>query len=80
MPEPAAELTIEQKLRNLKRTISKYKRGRPTPTPEVVVDVTKAIHELSDHLITLNRRIEKLERNQKEWTTRGWVGRESSAT
>jgi hypothetical protein len=79
-PEPQAHLTTEQKLTNLKESLNKYRAGRPALSTEVVTDMAKAVHELSDHLIALNRRLENLEENQKQWSTRGWIGPEGADT
>lgn len=80
VPEPNAEPTIEQELTRIKGTLNQYKTGHPTPTQEVVVDLTKAIHDMSDHVIALDRRLKKLEEDQPEWTTRGWIGPEGTNT
>jgi len=79
-PEHHANQTTEQKLQNLKETLRKYRTGRTTPTAEVVTDLADAIHELGDHLSTLNRRLENMEETQKQWSTRGWIGPEGADT
>lgn len=78
MQGPNAAPTIEQELKKIKGTLSKYKTGHPTLTPEVIIDLTKAIHDLSDHVIALDRRLKKLEEDQPQWTTRGWIGPEGT--
>lgn len=78
MSESRGELTIEQRLQGLKETLSRYKKGHPIPTPEVVTDLARAIHELGDHLSELNRRLEKLEQDKEQWTTKGWIDPGSS--
>lgn len=73
MTEPRREPTVEEELQRLKGTLDKYTEGHTNPTPEVVADLTKAIHQLDDHIIELHRRLETVEASQEEWTTRGWT-------
>lgn len=42
------------------------------PRPELLRDLTTAIHRIGDHLEAINRRLERLEETRKEWTTHGW--------
>lgn len=35
-------------------------------------ELTKAIRTIGDQLVTLHRRLARLEENQSEWTTHGW--------
>lgn len=76
--EPHAEPTIAREARRIKETLDKYMAGRTAATEEVVTDLANAIHDLSDHLTTLDRRLKKLEEDQPEWTTRGWIGPEGT--
>lgn len=64
---------IENRIRELKETLEKYTTGKEHPMPAAVADLTKAIHEIGDHLIDLHRRIEKIEETHPDWTTRGWT-------
>jgi len=61
MTEPRSKPTVEQELRNLRDTLERYTKGHTNPTPKVAADLTKGIHELGDHMIALNRRLQKLE-------------------
>ena len=72
MTEPRSKATIEQELRHLREKLETYTEGHTNPTPAVLADLTKGIHELGDHVIALHRRLEKLEADKPEWTTRGW--------
>jgi len=72
MAQAGDRKAVEQKLQELKASIGKYLAGEAHPTSEVAADLTKAIHDLSDHLVDLSHRIEKLEDTHEEWTTRGW--------
>ena len=72
MPEPRNTSTIEQRIRDLKEKLDTYLKGPANPTPEVLADLARGVHELGDHLIALHRRVEKLEENTPQWTTRGW--------
>ncbi len=63
---------IEGELEKLKASIEKYTTGKSEPTPTALADVTKAVHDLSDHLGTLARHIQAIEDSHPEWTTHGW--------
>jgi hypothetical protein len=64
---------IEEAVADLKTSTARYASGKASPSTEVVADLTRAIHDLSDHLVDLHRRIKKIEDSQDEWTTRGWL-------
>jgi hypothetical protein len=70
--QPTKAGAIEDELEKLKASIEKYSTGHTQPTPEVVADLTKAIHDLSNHVETLGRRMEAIEDSHPEWTTHGW--------
>jgi len=72
MGEPARSPSIEQDLRRLKETLQTYTKGHTNPTPEVLADLAKGVHELGDHVVALHHRLEKLEADMPQWTTRGW--------
>lgn len=65
--------SVEQEIEALKLSIEKHLAGQSHLSSEVAADLTKAIQDLSDHLMSLHRRIEKIEEAQDEWTTRGWM-------
>lgn len=73
VPEAKDKRTIEGALNDLKASMAKYTSGKTQPTPEVLADLTRAIHDISDHLVDLHRRVERVEESQEEWTTRGWL-------
>lgn len=73
MSEVNDQRNIEEAVGALKASTGKYASGQAQPSPEVVADLTKAIHDLSDHLVDLHRRIKKIEESHDEWTTRGWL-------
>jgi hypothetical protein len=64
---------IEDQLASLKASIEKYATGHAQPTPTVVADLTKAIHDLSDQVESLLRRVQGIEDSHDEWTTHGWA-------
>ena len=63
---------IEGELEKLKESIEKYTTGKSELTPTALADVTKAVHDLSDHVATLARHIQAIEDTHPEWTTHGW--------
>lgn len=69
---PSSEPSLEEALGRLKASIAKHAEAGATPTHEAVADLTKAVRELSDHLVTLGGRIDRLEKSAPEWTIRGW--------
>jgi len=72
MTEPPSTPSVAQELGHLKEKLETYTKGHTNPTPEAFADLAKGVHELSDHVIALHRRLEKLEANTPQWTTRGW--------
>jgi len=72
MSEPPDSPRIEQELRHLKEKLETYTKGHTNPTPAVLADLAKGFDRLGDHVIALHRRLEKLEANTPQWTTRGW--------
>ncbi len=72
MAEEPGKRSVEQELRDLAHTLDKYASGEVQLTEEVVTDLSKAVRGISDHLVDLHRRVEKLEEDTPEWTTRGW--------
>ena len=70
--EPPERRTVEQEIRDLTSSLDKYVSGDAHLSSEVVTDLGKAIHDIGDHLVDFHRRIEKLEEDKPEWTTRGW--------
>jgi chromosome segregation ATPase len=63
---------VEDKIKQLKMSLEKYRTGETHLSAEIAADLTKAIHDLSDQLIDLHRRIATIEDSRDEWTTRGW--------
>jgi hypothetical protein len=63
----------EARARELKSTLDKYLTGEAEMTRDVAADLTRAVHEIADHLVDLHRRLEKIEESVPEWTTRGWM-------
>ena len=63
---------VEQEIHDLKKSLEKYASGEVHLSSEVVSDLGKAMHDIGDHLVDFHRRIEKLEEDNPEWTTRGW--------
>lgn len=72
MEEPPETRTVEQEIRDLVRSLDKHISSDVQLSSEVVADLGKAIHGIGDHLVDFHRRIEKLEEDKPEWTTRGW--------
>ena len=72
MAESPEKRSVEQELRALMRSLDKYVSGNAPLSSEVVTDLGKAIHGIGDHVVDLHQRIERLEEDKPEWTTRGW--------
>ncbi|HXX90966.1 MAG TPA: hypothetical protein VEI83_12180 [Acidimicrobiales bacterium] len=72
MAQPGDQRSVEHDIHDLKESLSEYAGGDAHPSSKVVADLTKAIHDIGDHLVALHQRIERLEETNKEWTTRGW--------
>ena len=65
--------SLEDRIRQMKRSLDKYITGEAELTSAVAADLTKAVHEIADHLVDLHHRFEKVEETLPEWTTRGWM-------
>jgi hypothetical protein len=63
---------IKGDLEKLKASIEKYASGKAEPTPTALADLTRAVHDLSDHVATLAHHIQAIEDSHPEWTTQGW--------
>ena len=61
MAQPGDKRSVEHEIEDLKASIEKYLKGAALPTSEVVSHLTKAIHDLSDLLGDLGRRIDTIE-------------------
>jgi hypothetical protein len=73
MPAPGDRPKPEDRISELKASIDKYVSGAEEPTGEALADVAKALHELADHVVELDRRFERVETSLPEWTTEGWM-------
>jgi hypothetical protein len=67
------EFGLEADMNKLKVAVDKYLSEAPEAYSEVAADLTRAIHQLSDSIVNLHRRMEKIENDHEEWTTRGWL-------
>ena len=72
MPEVGGHPNAEGRISELKASIAKYLSAAEEPTAEALADVTRAIHELADHVVDLQKRFERAEESLPEWTTHGW--------
>jgi len=61
------------RISELKASLDKYLTGAEKPTAEALAEVTKAVHELADHIVDIHKRFERVEDSLPEWTTRGWM-------
>ena len=73
MPESQNRSGLDHDVEELKASIDKYLHGTADVGSDAAADLTKAIHELSDHVVRLHRRVESIEASQEEWTTHGWM-------
>ena len=64
---------IEERIRELKVTLERYATGGEPATPAAVADLSRAVHEMGDHVMDLHRRLEAIEKTLPEWTTQGWT-------
>ncbi len=64
---------IEQRIKELRASLAKYETGTAQLDAEAMADLTKAVHDIGDHLMELSGRIDRIEDTQEEWTTRGWI-------
>jgi hypothetical protein len=72
MPGPGDHPNAEERIGELKASLDKYLSGAEQPTAEALAEVTKAVHDLADHVADLQRRFERVEGSLPEWTTEGW--------
>jgi ubiquinone biosynthesis protein UbiJ len=72
MAQASGRRGVEHEIEQLKASIARYRTEETHLSSEVVADLTKAIHDLSDQLVNLHRRMETIEDTRDEWTTRGW--------
>jgi len=72
MQHPKAQQSIEHDIHALAQSLDKYASDGAHVIPELVPDLTRAVHGIGDHLVALHRRLERLEAAENEWTTRGW--------
>ena len=63
---------LERRIKELRTSLAKYETGALQLDPEAMADLTKAVHDIGDHLMELSERIDRIEDNREEWTTRGW--------
>ena len=73
MTQAGDKRTTEDEITDLEASIEKYLKGDAQIPSDVANDLSKAIHDLSDQVGQLHRRIEKIEANEPEWTTHGWM-------
>jgi hypothetical protein len=73
MPGTGDRPNPENRIRELKTSIDKYLSGAEEPTGEALADMTRAVHELADHVVELDRRFERAKATLPEWTTEGWT-------
>jgi hypothetical protein len=72
MPGTGDHPNPEERISELKASIGKYLSGAEEPTGEALAEVTRALHELADHVVELDKRFERVEASLPEWTTQGW--------
>ena len=63
--------SIEHDINDLRQSLDKYSADGSHPSAELVADLTNAVRRISDHLVAVHRRLQKLEDTQEKWTTRG---------
>jgi len=73
MPGTGDRPNTEIRISELKASIDKYLTGAEEPTAEALAALTKAVHELAEHVVELHRRFERVEESLPEWTTGGWM-------
>lgn len=73
MAQPGGKRSVDDDMQDLKASVDKYLVGGAELPAEAVTDLTKAIQDLSDHVVNLHHRIENIEDTHDEWTTGGWV-------
>jgi hypothetical protein len=72
MPGPGDHPNPEERISELKASLDKYLSGAEEPTAEALAEVTRAVHDLADHVVDLQRRFERVEGSLPEWTIEGW--------
>jgi hypothetical protein len=72
MEQPDERRSIGAELSDLRHSLQKYVDAGATSSAGFVADLTKAVHAIGDHLAALQRRVDRLEQGEDEWTTRGW--------
>jgi hypothetical protein len=72
MPLTGDHPNAEDRINELKASIGKYLIGEEAPTVEALAELTKAVHQLAEHVVDLHKRFERIENSVPEWTTRGW--------
>jgi uncharacterized coiled-coil protein SlyX len=73
MTQTGDRRNLEDRICELKASLDKYITSEAELTTAVAADLTKAVHEIADHLVDLHRRFDKMEETLPEWTTRGWT-------
>ena len=73
MPGTPHQQDPETRIRELQASIHRYLGGAETATGDALAEVTRALHELADHVVDLHKRFERVEQSIPEWTTHGWM-------
>jgi hypothetical protein len=73
MPGTDDNPNAEDRIGKLKASLGKYLTGAEEPTAKAIAEVTRAVHELADHVADLHKRFERVEESLPEWTTHGWM-------
>jgi hypothetical protein len=73
MPGTGDHSNPEDRINELKASIGKYLSGTEEPTGEALAEMTRALHELADHVVELDKRFERVEASLPEWKTEGWM-------
>ena len=73
MPGTGDHPNPEDRISELKASVGKYLSGAEEPTGEPLADLTRALHELADHVVDLDQRFERVEASLPGWTTQGWM-------
>lgn len=63
---------VEHDIERIKASVEKHLSSGGHVGSEAAADLTKAVHELGDHLVSLHQRMERIEDSHDEWTTHGW--------
>lgn len=62
----------ERDIEALKAKLEQYRAGNAQLDSKALADLARAIHELSDHLLKLHRRMARIEQTHDAWSTRDW--------